>query len=210
MPYLNHRSQVEILLALYHLHHLAVEVAKPMIAQFLIINEVPLTASVFIAPSVTLTREVYPFWMPPFVAHEVEVAAIDSRSRYKAYHLMKGDTTCGNIILVTLLKVPVHIGINKTEHNGLVAYKCLIMRLCVRYRLFILTAIGEFPENIKYAPILISFLLDHLDPVVRDTHSQTIVEAHTAISKLCCKSRHTRHLLSNGNSILIHLMDEFI
>ena len=181
-----------------------------MIAKFLIVHKIPLTASILVAPSVAFTWEVYPFWMSPFVAHEVEVAAIDSRGCNKTYHLMKGNSACGNIILVTLLKVPVHVRIDKTEHYCLVAYKCLIMRLCVRYRLFILTAIGEFPENIKYAPILIPFLLDHLDPVVRDTHSQTIVEAHTAISKLCCKSRHSRHLLCNGNSILVYLMDEFI
>ena len=51
--------------------------------------------------------------------------------------------------------MPVHIGVNKTEDNCLVAYKCLIVTLGIRDCLLVLATVGEFPEDFRWFPILI-------------------------------------------------------
>ena len=85
--------------------------------------------------------------MTEFVTHKVQITAIDGRSSQQSDHLVKGNTAVNDIIFISLLEVPVHVGVNQTEDNGFVSHKCLIMAFAVGNSLFILAAVGYFPEQ---------------------------------------------------------------
>ena len=106
--------------------------------------------------------------------------------------------------------MPVHVGIDKAEDDGLVTHESLVVRLSIGDGLLIGTAVGHLPEDVTWIPLLVALFLDHLNPVVRQTHSKAVVEAHAAVFKLGCETRHARHLLSNGDGILVHLVDNFV
>ena len=55
-------------------------------------------------------------------------------------------------------------------------------------------------------PVFILLLLNHLYPIVRDSHSHTIVETNAAILKLRSQSRHSGHLLSDCDGTRIHIV----
>ena len=127
MPDFLDRGLVELLLTLDHRQHFSVEIAEIMVAQFLVVHQVPLSAGIFIAPAVSFPREVYPFRMTELIAHEVQVTSVDGRCRGKPYHLVQGYAAVYHLGLVALAEVPVHIGIYQTEDDGLVAYQCLVV-----------------------------------------------------------------------------------
>ena len=201
---------MEILLTLDNLQHLPVEIAKPVVAQFLVIHQIPLTTGILIAPSIALAREVNPFGMTELITHEVQVATVDSTCRHQSDHLMQGNAATYHIVLVTLLEVPIHIGINQTEDNRLVAHQCLVVTLAVRDGLLVGTAVLNLPEDRAYIDVLIAHLLDSLNPIVGDVHGHTIVETIAAILELSCESRHSRYFLGNGNSLWIDLMNQAV
>ena len=53
----------------------AVEVGKEIVG---VVHKTPLTACIFITPSVPFAREINPFGMSELVAHKGEVTAVDS------------------------------------------------------------------------------------------------------------------------------------
>ena len=77
MPNLLYGELADIGEGTQEVDHVTVEVAQQMVAELLVVHQIPLAARIFIAPSVAFARKVYPFGMAEFVAHEVEVAAID-------------------------------------------------------------------------------------------------------------------------------------
>ena len=113
-------------------------------------------------------------------------------------------------VLVAFLEVPVHVGVDETEHYSLVAYKSLVVAFAVADGLFVGTAVFHFPEYRTWLPVLVFQLLNGLDPVVWNVHCHTIVEAVAAILEFCCQSRHSAHFLGNGDGIRVHLVDEFV
>ena len=119
--------------------------------------------------------------MAELVTHEVEISAIDGRSGDEANHLVQGNATVDHIGGVAMLKMPVHVGIDEAEDDGLVAYECLIVALGIRDGLLGLTTVGHLVEDVSGFPVLVAHLLDILDPVIRYTDSQTVVETHTTI-----------------------------
>ena len=112
VPYLLYGSLREVLLAFNHLEHGLVEVAKIVVVEFLVVHEVPLAACILVAPSVALAREVNPFGMSELVTHEVEIAAINCSCSHEAYHLVQGNAAVNHKVLVALLEVPVHVGVD--------------------------------------------------------------------------------------------------
>ena len=98
-----------------------------MIAEFFIINEMPLTARVLMAPTVALSWEINPLGMAVFVAHKVEISAVDGRSRDQTNHFVQSNTANGALILVALAEMPIHIGINETENDSFVANQGLVV-----------------------------------------------------------------------------------
>ena len=210
MPYLLDRRIVEVLFTLDDRQHFTVEIAKIMITKLLVVHQIPLSAGVLIAPSIAFTREVDPLRMSEFIAHEIQITAVDGCCRSKTDHLVQGYATVYHFCLVSLPEVPVHIRVHQTEDDCLVAHQCLIMRLAVRDGLLVHTTVFDFPEDGRRLPCLIGQFLDGLDPVVRDVHGHTIVEAITAILKPGSQTGHARHLFCNGKRILVDFMDKAV
>ena len=86
-----------------------------------------MAAGIFVAPAVAFAREINPFGVAPFVAHEVEVAAVDGRGGHKAYHLVERHAARHGAVLVAFRHVPVHLLVNEPEDDGLVADKRLFV-----------------------------------------------------------------------------------
>ena len=103
---------------------------------------------------------------------------------------MQGDTTLGEIIDILLGEVPVHISVDETEDDGFIAYKRLIVRFAIRDGLLVRTAVLDLPEDTANIDILIAYLFNSLNPIVRDVHRHTVVEAITTILKLRCETGH--------------------
>ena len=69
--------------------------------------------------------------MSELITHEIQITTVYGRRRYQPYHLMQRYAAGGHVITSVLGEVPVHIGIDKTENDGLVTYQSLIMALNV-------------------------------------------------------------------------------
>ena len=210
MPYFLNRCCLEIFHTLENFQHFFIKITHIVIGQIFVVHQIPLAAGIFARPSVTFTWEVNPFGMPEFISHKVQITSVDSRRGQQADHFMQSNTTVDNIIFVSLLHVPVHIGINQAEDNRLVSYQCLVMTFCIRNGLFILATVGYFPEHTGRFPVFIDLFFDCLDPVVRNIHGHTIIEAVTAIFYFGSQSRHTGNFFGNGYRLRIYLMNHFI
>ena len=181
-----------------------------MVAEVFVVYQVPLATGILIRPSVTLTREVDPLGMTELVTHEIQITTVDGTSGHQTNHLVQGDASLCHIIDILLREMPIHIGINETEDDGLIAYQRLIVTLAVRNGLLVGTTVLHFPEDAAHIDILIAHLLDGLDPIVGDIHRHTVVEAIAAILELRSQARHARHLLSNRDGVGVYLVDEFV
>ncbi len=131
VPYLLHRSVLEVTHALDDLEHLTVEIAQPMVAEVLIVNQVPLATGILIRPAITLAWEVDPLGMTELVAHEVQITTVDGSCRHQTNHLVQGDASLCHIVDILLREMPIHIGVDETEDDGLVAHQCLVVTLAV-------------------------------------------------------------------------------
>ena len=170
----------------------------------------PLAAGIFIAPAVALAREVDPLRMAELVAHEVQVAAVDRGRRREADHLVQGDAARDGAALVVLAEMPVHVRVDEAENDRLVADECLIVALAVRDGLFAGAAVRELPPDTGRMPVLIFFLLDRLDPEVRDVHGEAVVKAIAAILEWRSEPRHAADVLSDRDGLRIDLVDEAV
>ena len=106
----------------------AVEVREEIIG---VIDETPLTTGVFVTPSVAFAREVNPLRMAELIAHERQISAVDGGGGDETNHLMQRDAAVRHEGGMTVLEMPVHVGIDETEDDGLVAHQRLVVTLCV-------------------------------------------------------------------------------
>ena len=192
---------------MYHSFVEAVEVREEIVG---VIDETPLASCVLITPSVALTREIDPLGMSELIAHEVEVSAIDGRSRDETDHLMQRYTAVGHIGRMAMFEMPVHVGVHEPEDDGLVPDERLVMALGIGDGLLVLSAVGHLKEDVSGFPVLVLDLLDILDPEIGDTHRQTIVEADTAVLDRRGESGHAGHLFGDGDSVGFDLMDDLV
>ena len=146
--------------------------------------------------------------MAELVAHEVEVTAVDGRGGDKANHLVKSNAAMNGSVFIAFSEVPIHIGIDEAEDEGLVAHEGLVVAFSVRDVVLIGTAVGEFPEDAAGLPVLVAQFLDGLNPIVGDVHRHAVVKAITAILEGRGQTRHTAHLFCNGDGIGIDFVDK--
>ena len=121
---------------------------------------------------------------------------------------MERNAAVDGAVLVTLSEVPIHIGIDESEDEGLVTHEGLVVAFGVGDVAFVGAAVGEFPEDAAGLPVLIAQLLDGLNPIVGHVHGHAIVEAVTAVLEGRGQTRHTAHLFGNGDGVGIDLVDE--
>ena len=123
---------------------------------------------------------------------------------------MQGHAACHVGIVVVHHHVPVHFGVYQAENHSLVAHQSLVVALDVGNRLFIGAAVGELPEDGRRMPVLVLFLLQGLDPVVRDTHGHAVVETDAAVGKGNGQAGHAAHFLGNGYGRGLELVNQDI
>ena len=114
------------------------------------------------------------------------------------------------IVFITLLHVPIHIGVYQAENNGFVTYQCLVVAFRIRYCFFVLTAIGYFPEHAGRFPVFIYLFFDSLNPIIGNIHSHAIIKPIAAVLKLGSQTRHSRYFLRNGYCFRINLMNQAV
>lgn len=127
LPKLADGLGLEVVTPAYKLDHGVVECVEEAVLQILTVDKIPLAACVFVTPAIAFSREVDPLGMAEFITHEVEVAPVDSGQCNEAYHLVERHPTGYICIGVAYHHVPVHLGVDKTEDNCLVANKRLIV-----------------------------------------------------------------------------------
>ena len=193
-----------------HAQHGLIEIAEPMIAERLVVDEMPLAARVFITPAVALAREINPLGVAEFVAHEIQIAAIHRRGRGETDHLVQGDAARDRTTLVPLAEMPVHIGIDEAEDDRLVAHERLVVALAIGNGALPLPTVRELPINARGMPILVFFLLDELDPVVGDVHGEAVIKTIAARRKGRREAGHAADILGDGDGVGIHLVDELV
>ena len=91
VPDLLNGSRLEGSHAFDRLEHVRIKIRHVVVGEVFVVHQVPLAAGVFARPTVAFAREVNPFGMSEFVAHEVEVTAVDGGRCQHAYHLVEGD-----------------------------------------------------------------------------------------------------------------------
>ena len=106
--------------------------------------------------------------------------------------------------------MPVHVCINEAENDGFVANQCLIMTLAIRDSLLIWTAILDLPEDRADVNVLVAYLLNGFNPVIRNIHGHAVIKAVAAILKLGSQTWHTTHFLCNGDSLRINLVNQTV
>ncbi len=113
-------------------------------------------------------------------------------------------------IIVANHHMPVHLRVDKAENHSLITHEGLVVTLHIRYRFLIGTTVGKLPENRCRMPVLILLFLEGLDPIIRNTHCHTIVEAYTAVLERYGKAGHTAHFLGDSDCLGAHFVDEHI
>ena len=58
-------------------------------------------------------------------------------------------------VFITLLEMPVHVGIYQSEYDGLVSNECLVVAFGIRNRRLVGTAVGNLPEHGTGFPVLV-------------------------------------------------------
>ena len=131
MPNFYHIGLLDIFYILQQMNHSRIEITQIMITQSGVVYQMPLAACIFVRPAVAFTREVNPFGMTELVTHEIQITAVDCRSRKQADHLVQCDAAFYRSIFVTNAEMPIHIGINQTENDGLIAHQCLVVAFAI-------------------------------------------------------------------------------
>ena len=163
-----------------------------------------------IRPAITFAREVNPFGVTKFIAHEVEVPTIHRRSCRQANELVQSNSAvCGDGTTL-MTHVPIHIRICQAEDERLVTDQSLVVALGIANGLLLFTAIGEFVPYGSGTPFFIGSLLDEFDPEVGDIHREAIVKAKATIFNRSSQTWHTTYFLCYRNRIRVDTMDELI
>lgn len=147
VPYFLNGELADVSNRLEEMNHIMIEIAKIMVAEVVVVDEVPLATGILVTPVVAFAGEVNPFGMTKLVAHEVEIAAVNCGGCDESNHLVESDPTMDCSILIAFAEVPVHVCVDESENEGLVTHKCLVVALTIRDGSFVSAAIGHFPEN---------------------------------------------------------------
>ena len=182
----------------YHKEHLAVEIGQERISQLLAVAQRPLAPCVVVRPAVALAREVDPFGVSEFVAHEVEVCLAARRDGHQTYHLVQGHAAVDEYVLGFAVHRVVHQTVHQTEGYGLVTHECLIVRLGIGYGLDTGQTVCHDRPHLPNVPILVGCILEHLDPEVGYRHAEAVVEPHAAVVWREADAGHAAYLLGYG------------
>lgn len=86
----------------------------------------------------------------------------------------------------------------------------LIVTLAISYCFLPMPAVGQGMADIAQVPLLVLLFLEDLDPHVRDSHGEPVVEAHTSQRQRQAKGGHARNILGDSDALRIKFMKELI
>lgn len=73
-----------------------------------------------------------------------------------------------------------------------------------------MSPIGQRMSDIRDIPLGVFFLLEQLDPHVRNSHGKTIVETEAAFVDGSTESRHAGHVFSDGDDGRVEVVEELV
>ena len=146
-------------------------------------------------------REVEPLGMAELVALEVEPALAAQTVGQQADHLVKGQAAVDDGRERRQRRhVRVHLGVHEPEGDRLVAHERLVVALHVGDVGLLPSAVLERVHDVAEVPVLVLGLLEQLDPLVGQSHGQTVVEARAALLHRTTQCRHARHVLPHTHT----------
>ena len=110
--------------------------------------------------------------MTKFIPHEIQPSLAAEHHGGEADELMKSDTALDDRVAVRLGHVPIHFLIHQPECERLITDKRLVMALCVGDGCFTITTVRENSPQLTDVPVLVTAVLEQLDPVVRNAHGE--------------------------------------
>ena len=191
-------------------HHILVKITQPLVFEIFVVPQAPLAAAVMEAPAVAFTGEVDPLRVAKLVAHEVEVGLAAATQGEQADHLVQGDGAVNDGVVAVLVHVGVHGGVCQAEDHGLVSHQRLVVAFHVGHRILTGTAQAHIAPHLADVPEFVLLLLHRTDPHIGKTHGQTIVKADAAVFDGQAHTRHTGHILGDGDGIGIHFPDQLV
>lgn len=84
------------------------------------------------------------------------------------------------------------------------------MTLAISDTFLSVSPIRQRKADVGQVPILIFLFLQDLDPHVRDSHGQTIIEPHASQGQGHAQSWHARHVLGNSDALGVELVEHLV
>mmetsp|Transcript_61777 Transcript_61777/g.147378 ORF Transcript_61777/g.147378 Transcript_61777/m.147378 type:complete len:223 (+) Transcript_61777:4157-4825(+) len=147
--------------ALRCLHQL-VKSLEEVVAQVILVCEIPAAAAVVVTPAILRPREVNPLWVSKLIAHEVQVALTTKAEHQETNHLVQSQATVNahrGSRALNQAHTCVHLGIHEPESNGLVTDNGLVVRLHVCHALLLPPSVGQGVCDPAHVPGIIGALL---------------------------------------------------
>jgi hypothetical protein len=98
-------------------------------------------------------------------------------------------------------KIPTHFLVHQPKRECFIAYKSLIMALCVRNTFLTITSVNERVYDVAHVPCIILRVLEEFDPHVRNCHGKAVVKPDAPCMRRNTKKWHPRHIFSNRDDI---------
>ena len=73
---------------------------------------------------------------------------------------MQGQAAVDHVSRIAFLHMPIHVGIDQAEDDGLVAHQRLVMAFGIADGLFVVTAVGQFPIQMARFPVFVGEFLE--------------------------------------------------
>ena len=123
---------------------------------------------------------------------------------------MQRNASVDDEILLVFRHCSIHLLVHQPERQGLIPHQRLVVRLSISDGLHVGKPVGHGEEELVHVPLLISLVFQHLNPEIGQSHSETVIEADASILNLCADSRHSAHIFSYCNILIINIMNEFV
>ncbi len=163
-----------------------------------------------ITPVVTLAGKIYPLRMPEFISHKIKVSISCRSNSQQTDHFMQSDPPVYYHIMIKDTHPRINFLVHQAEKDSLIPHHSQVMTLCIADGMFLHPFIGQFIKHIPDIPLLVLFLLNQLNPIIRYPHTHPKIKSDAPFFRRHSQSGHPAHIFRNGYCSRIHLMNHFI
>src|SRR5574344_796094 len=121
-----------------------IKVIKTFVSQIICLRQAPLSACIFIGPSISLARKIDPFRMSEFISHKAKISITCGCQSDQAYHFMQCNSSVNHYVARLFVHREIHLLINKPEDNSLIANQGLVMAFGIANGLFVSAFVCKF------------------------------------------------------------------